>query len=45
MILSVLGFSPRFGMVSVKFAQVANEVVSEVRELGPAKYFIKNAQR
>ena len=27
----------------VKFAQVANEVISEVRELGPGKYFIKNA--
>jgi coenzyme F420-reducing hydrogenase delta subunit len=27
----------------VKFAQVANDVISEVRELGPAKYFIKHA--
>ncbi len=25
----------------VKFAQVANEVTSEIRELGPAKFFIK----
>ena len=27
----------------VKFAQVANEVIDEVRKLGPAKYFIKKA--
>ncbi|MGB5155831.1 hydrogenase iron-sulfur subunit [Desulfobacterium sp. N47] len=27
----------------VKFAQVANDIIEEVRKLGPAKYFIKQA--
>ena len=29
----------------VKFAQVANYVIEEVRKLGPAKYFIKQVAR